>query len=161
KRTLVVKTEDEGRECGNVLTLTVLRMIARNPKYDGLHVYKIDVSKIRAGDVLLTRNVETSSTKGRLQSSAIMRATRGSFSHALLCTVPPTFIEAIGHGVSNLSVLTCFAHDLKNVRLLRYHDASIAAKAGSEALPLVGQKYSIKKAVRSILPSAKLAEVPD
>jgi hypothetical protein len=136
-------------------------MIERNPKYDGLHVYKIDVAELLPGDVLLTRNVETASSKGKLQSNAIMRATRGNFSRALLGTVPPTFIEAVGHGVSNLSAVTCFAHDLKNVRLLRYHDLSIAKSAGSEALPLLGQRYSIRKAVRSILPSATLAEVPD
>src|SRR5262245_20654569 len=78
-------------------------MVERNPKYDGLHVYKIDIGKLLPGDVLLTRNVETASSKGKLQARAIMKATRGSFSHAMLCTVPPTFIEAIGQGVSNVS----------------------------------------------------------
>jgi hypothetical protein len=136
-------------------------MVERNPKYDGLDIFTIDVGRLRPGDVLLTRNVETTSLKGKLQSGAIMKATRGNFSHALICTVPPTFIEAVGHGVSNLSAQICFAHDLTNVRLLRYHDASIAKNAGSEALPLLGQKYSIRRAVRSILPSAKLSDVPD
>src|SRR5665213_2267465 len=109
-------------------------MNERNPRYDGLHVYTVDLGKLMPGDVLLTRNVEAASSKGRFQSGAIMKATRGSFSHALLCTVPPTFIEAVGHGVSNLTMLSCFAHDLKNVRMLRYHDSSIAKNAGSEAL---------------------------
>lgn len=136
-------------------------MADRNPKYDGLQVFKIDVAKLRSGDVLLTRNVETTSSKGRLKADVIMKATGGNFSHALLCTVPPTFIEAIGHGVSNLTALRCFVHDLKNVRLLRYHDPLIAMRAASEALPLIGKKYSVKKAVCSILPSAKLADLPD
>ena len=136
-------------------------MISRNPKYDGLLVYKIDVAKLMPGDVLLTRNAAATSGKGRLQSSAIMRVTRGNFSHALVCTVPPIFIEAVGHGVSNISAQPCFVHDLKNVRLLRYHDAAVAKSAANEALPLLGQKYSVNKAIRSILPSAKLANVPD
>lgn len=136
-------------------------MVDKNPKYNGLHVFKINVAKLNAGDVLLTRNVEATTYKAALQSSAIMKATGGTFSHAMLCTVPPTFIEAIGHGVSNLSVLNCFAHDLKNVRMLRYHDQTIAKTAGSGALPLLGQKYSVRKAVRSILPNTKMTDVSD
>jgi hypothetical protein len=56
-------------------TLAAAQMVERNPRYDGLHVYKIDVAKLMPGDVLLTRNVETSSSKGKLQSSTIMKAT--------------------------------------------------------------------------------------
>ena len=74
-------------------------MVERNPKYDGRYVYVIDVSKLKPGDVLLMRNAETSSTKGGFQSSAIAKATGGNYSHAMLCTVPPTLIEAVGHGV--------------------------------------------------------------
>ncbi len=136
-------------------------MVDRNPKYDGRYVYVIDVSKLKSGDVLLTRNAETSSTKAGFQSSVITKATRGTYSHAMLCTVPPTFIEAVGHGVSNVSAQRCFVHDLKNVRVLRYPDAAIAKSAGSHALPYLGQHYSIKKAVRSILPEEKLAKVSD
>lgn len=136
-------------------------MIERNPKYDGLYVYVIDLSKLKPGDVLLTRNAETASTKAGIKSSAIAKATGGSYSHAMLCTVPPTFIEAVGHGVSNISAQRCFAHDLKNVRLLRYPNAAIAADAGSYALPYMGQHYSIRKAIQSILPQETLAKVSD
>jgi hypothetical protein len=136
-------------------------MVERNPKYDGRYVYVIDLSKLKSGDVLLTRNSEASSKKAGLQSSAIAKATRGTYSHAMLCTVPPTFIEAVSHGVSNVSAQRCFIHDLKNVRVLRYPDAVIAKNAGSHALPYIGQHYSIEKAVRSILPEQKLAKVSD
>ena len=136
-------------------------MVERNPKYDGRYVYVIDVSKLKPGDVLLTRNAEASSMKAGFQSSAIAKATRGTYSHAMLCTVPPTFIEAVGHGVSNVSAQRCFVHDLKNVRVLRYTDAAIAKNAVSYALPYLGQHYSIKKAVRSILPEEKLSKVGD
>jgi hypothetical protein len=136
-------------------------MIDRNPKYDGRHVYVVDLSKLMPGDVLLTRNAETTSSREKLQSTVISKATRGDFSHAMLCTRPPTFIEAVGHGVSNISAQISFAHDLKNVRLLRYHDQGIADNAGSEALPLLGKKYSVGKAIRSILPSFGHSNVPD
>jgi hypothetical protein len=136
-------------------------MVERNPKYDGLYVYVIDVSKLRPGDVLLTRNAETSSMKEGYQSSAIALATGGNYSHAMLCTVPPTLIEAVGHGVSNLTAQRCFVHDLKNVRVLRYPDVAVAADAGSCALPYLGQHYSIRKAVQSILPNTNLARMGD
>jgi hypothetical protein len=113
------------------------------------------------GDVVLTRNAETTSSRGKIQASLIAKSTGGNFSHALLCTRPPTFIEAVGHGVSNISAQTCFAHDLKNVRLLRYHNPAIADEAGSEALPLLGKKYSVRMAVRSILPSVHESDVPE
>jgi uncharacterized protein YycO len=136
-------------------------MVERNPKYDGCYVYVIDLSKLKPGDVLLTRNAETSSMKAGFQSSAIAKATRGTYSHAMLCTVPPTFIEAVGRGVSNVSAQRCFVHDLNNVRMLRYTDAAIAKNAGSYALPYLGQHYSIKKAVQSILPGERLSKVND
>jgi hypothetical protein len=60
-----------------------------------------------------------------------------------------------------VSVQRCFVHDLKNVRVLRYPDAAVAKDAGSHALPYLGQHYSIKNAVRSILPKEKLAKVSD
>jgi hypothetical protein len=136
-------------------------MAERNPKYDGLHVFKLDLSKLNSGDVLLTRNADTASSRGKFQSDLIAKATGGNFSHALLCTKPPAFIEAIGHGVSNISVQNCFAHDLKNVQLLRYHDSATASKAGSVALPLLGQRYSIRAALRSILPNVQMLDVPE
>ena len=136
-------------------------MVERNPKYDGRYVYVIELSKLRPGDILLTRNAETASAKVKIQSSAIIKATRGVYSHAMLCTVPPTFIEAIGHGVSNISAQRCFVHDLKNVRVLRYPDAAIAEDAGGCALPYLGQHYSIEKAIRLNLPKENLVKVND
>jgi hypothetical protein len=136
-------------------------MAERNPKYDGRYVYVIDASKLKPGDVLLTCNAETSSPKGQLQSSTIAKAISGNYSHALLCTVPPTLIEAVGHGVSNITAQRCFIHELKNARVLRYHDVALAKDAGSRALPYLGQRYSIRKAVQSILPNTKLAKVSD
>jgi hypothetical protein len=53
-------------------------MVERNPKYDGRYVYVIDVSKLKPGDVLLTRSAETASTKAGIQSSAIAKATGGT-----------------------------------------------------------------------------------
>jgi hypothetical protein len=65
-------------------------MAERNPRYDGLDVFKPDLNKLLSGDVFLTRNAVSTSFKGKVQSDAIANATGGNFSHALLCTIPPT-----------------------------------------------------------------------
>ena len=127
-----------------------------NSYYDGLDVYKIDLSKLRVGDILLTRNRRTNSIKGRRQADIISAATGGRFSHALLCSFPPTFVEAIGAGVSTLSMQNCFCHDLSDVRLLRYPYAQVAHAAGSWAMTRLGQGYSVRKAVLSVVPNARV-----
>jgi hypothetical protein len=145
--------QNPGSDAGVFVSSEII-MIQRNPRYDNLYVFKPDLSKLRAGDVLLTRNVESNSLKGRTQSAAIARATGGHFSHALLCTMPPTLMEAIGEGVSNVTAQICFAHGLKNVRVLRYKDQSIARKAAAAAAVFLGKGYSVRRAVRSIVPGA-------
>lgn len=122
-------------------------------KFDGLKIFVADISLLRTGDVLLTRNRMTTSLRGRRQADIISAVSGGKFSHALLCTGSPTFIEAVGPGVSNLSVQNCYAHSLTEVRLLRYHDASIASDAGNWALTRLGQNYSVRLAFESVLPS--------
>jgi hypothetical protein len=136
--------------------LLEVTMVEKNPRYDNLLIFKPDLSKLRSGDVILTKNVETNSLKGRIQSATIARVTGGNFSHALLCTMPPTLIEAIGDGVSNISAQICFTHDLKHIRVLRYADAGIASRAGTAASRFLGKGYSVKEAVRSLIPEASV-----
>ena len=133
----------------------------RVAKYDGLTVYWPEVSRLRAGDILLTLNAESVDRKGSKYSRVITRATRGRFSHALICSAPPTFVEAIGSGVSTLSLAKCFAHSLDNVRVLRYPDAEVAAKAASFAQLEIGRDYSVTKAVASVFPREVIAEIAD
>jgi uncharacterized protein YycO len=138
-----------------------LQMTEKNPKYNGLYVFKPDLTKLRPGDVILTRNAEANSFKGKGMSDVIATATRGKFSHALICTAPPIFIEAISNGVSNISVQNCFSHDLKNVRVLRYPNQAIAHAAASEAFKFFGKRYSVRAAVRSVLPGVAVLEPGD
>ncbi len=133
-------------------------MPERNRRYDGTYVFTPDLTKIQRGDILLTRNREPSAIKGKALSELIATATGGSFSHALLCTDPPTFIEAIQGFVSNISVQNCFVHDLSNVRVLRYGDQEIAKAAASQVLTFLGQKYSIRGAILSLIPELALPE---
>jgi hypothetical protein len=62
----------------------------RNPRYDGLDVYVPQIDLLQAGDVILTKDEEGGALKGKIISDVICAVTGGGYSHALLCTVPPT-----------------------------------------------------------------------
>ena len=136
-------------------------MPSRNSKYDGLMIYQPDVSSLRSGDILLTKNAESDDKKDLKQSNIITRVTGGRFSHVLICSVPPTLVEAIGLGVSTLSLARCFAHSLENVRVLRHPDPDVAEKAGSLAQLEIGRDYSVARAIASIFPQQLIAKIKD
>lgn len=120
--------------------------------YDGQMVWLPAVRLVRPGDILLTNNVESEASKGLKVSGLIRTVTGGRFSHAMICSSPPTFIEAVAGGVQTVSLARCFAHDIANVRLLRYPDAVIASQAAARAQREVGRSYSVPRAVGSVLP---------
>jgi hypothetical protein len=127
-------------------------MAERNPRYNGLYVYKLDLKALQSGDVILTRNAESTSFKGKAVSHTIALVSRGNFSHALICTTPPTLIEAIDEGVSNINAQNCFVHDLEHIRILRYPDASLARRASSAAMLFFAKGYSVRAAMTSVIP---------
>ena len=116
-------------------------------EYDDNFVALPRIDLLEPGDILLT-----------FQSTS---ATRGRFSHAMICSSPPVFVEAIGSGVSTLSLGRCFAHDVANVRLLRLPDQEIAQHAAKLAQYEVGRDYSVVRAVRSVFPIDVLDRVDD
>lgn len=117
-------------------------------------IFRADLSKLQPGDVLLTRDVHSTNVVDRATSRTIRMATGGEFSHALICTRAPTFIEAAGENVSNLSIQNCFAHNIENIRLLRHKTPDIAQKASESALMFLGTPYSVKRAIESVIPGA-------
>lgn len=136
-------------------------MTEKNPRYNGLHVYVFDANELQRGDVVLTRNAESTSSKGKAVSDAIAAGSGGDFSHALLCTTPPTLIEAVDAGVSNINSHNCFIHDLKHVRVLRYPNAAIASAAASAAMMSFAKAYSVRAAISSIVPGVHLDQTHD
>lgn len=115
-------------------------------------IFRADLTALYPGDVLLTRNIHSDKLLDRAVSATVRTATGGEFSHALICTSAPTFIEAVGECVSNLSIQNCFAHNIGNIRLLRHTNQNIAREASKAALLFLGMPYSVKKAIESILP---------
>lgn len=128
------------------------RQPGQDRRYDGQHVLVFEHAALRSGDIVLTMNAMASSPMDRAKAKIISTATRGAFSHALMCTTPPTLIEAIGEGVSNISSLNCFAHHPDYVQILRHSDTEVAAEAGKIAATALGVQYDFAAAVASILP---------
>jgi hypothetical protein len=133
----------------------------RVKKYNGLTVFLPNIAVLLPGDILLTLNAESEGRKGLKHARVITRATRGRFSHALICSAPPTFVEAIDAGVSTLSLGRCFAHSLENVRVLRYPDAEVSARAANLAQLEVGRDYSKTKAIASVFPERIITKIVD
>ncbi len=136
------------------------RVAEHNPYYDGRTVFALAVAQLRPGDIVLTRNRRDPDNKGRKQSAVIAAAGRSNFSHAAICSQPPTLIEAIGPGVSTLSIAKSFYHAECDVRVLRYADAPIARRAAAKAGLFLGKGYSVPMAIKSISPAAADASTP-
>lgn len=135
-------------------------MAEHDPYYDGRTVFSLQVAQLRPGDIILTRNRRGPSKMGRKQSAVIATAGTSNFSHAAISSQPPTLIEAIGPGVSTLSVANTFYHDERDVRVLRYQDERIARQAAAKAGFFLGKGYSVAMAVKSVTPAAAEASAP-
>jgi uncharacterized protein YycO len=135
-------------------------MAKYNPYYDGRTVFSLQVAKLRPGDIVLTRNRRDPNMKGRAQSAVIAVAGASNFSHAAICSQPPTLIEAIGPGVSTLSIANTFYHAESDVRVLRYADETTARAAAAKAGLFLGKGYSVAMAIKSVSPTATDASAP-
>ena len=123
------------------------------------HFYAPHVGSFHAGDIILTFNALGISRIGRIKSRVIRFFSRGSFSHAMICSHPPGLIEAIGPGVSKITLDRVRVNDIANVRVLRYHDRVIAAEAGKHAEHELGKDYSLPLAIESIFPQDFRAKI--
>lgn len=121
--------------------------------YDGRIVLLPDVSQLQSGDILLTRMSPLARPRDGAQSKKIRLGTGGTFSHVLICSEPPVVIEAIGAGVSTLSLARCYAHGWESVRVVRHPDSSLAKAAARFAQLQVGRDYSIRRALRAAFPT--------
>jgi hypothetical protein len=127
-----------------------------------MKVFLPDVGRLRPGDIVLSyHGDEGSAGKAPKLPKMIRAATGGRFSHALICSQPPALIEATLDGVGIVSLGRCFVHRIENVRVLRYPDPAVAARAARLAQLEVGRDYSIPRAAQSILLRKSRARVED
>lgn len=129
-------------------------------RLDGVRLFSLRHDRLLPGDVVLMRNRFARSAKGSKRSGAIALLTRGRFSHAAICTILPTAIEATPDGVANFTLASTYFHDVRNVRVLRYPDRRVAARAAEKASGFLGMGYSVPLAIRSVLPGLAAPAVP-
>jgi hypothetical protein len=110
-------------------------------------LYAFDLSKLQAGDIILTR------TPNSPESFAIRMAT-GRFSHALIVVKPPYCVESSNYGVVKFNALRFGVASSSNVLLLRLlpeHSQKLpSALAFIERQ--IAKEYNTAGAFRSIIP---------
>lgn len=110
--------------------------------------FVFDYAKLCPGDIVLTRDTG-------LRSQIIQRASGGRFSHALICTTPPTLTEARLEGVRNISARNVYISDIVNVAVLRLRGQAgdirkAASDAASYATSFFSAAYDLPQALASV-----------
>lgn len=117
-------------------------------------------TKLRIGDIVLLRTMS-------LFSGVIAFASGGRFSHAMLYLGDQTFMEAMPHGTSRISIYRVFVADRDNIKVMRLvardtEDlAAVAAKAAELASRHETYKYAFLSAAMSIFSSGQSDAVDD
>jgi hypothetical protein len=114
-------------------------------------LWRLDVSKLEAGDVLLERALTAA-------SAVIRGATKGKYSHALIWMGNTDFMEAVGDGVRAMPCVRIVTSDPRRWRLLRLDsDPTAAAAAATYARSHSFKSYNLSGAIASILPTSRRA----
>jgi uncharacterized protein YycO len=114
-------------------------------------LWRLDVSRLEAGDVLLER--------APTATSAVIRgATRGAYSHALIWMGNTDFMEAVGDGVRAMPYARIVTSDPKRWSLLRLDsDPKAAVAAATYARTHSFKDYNLTGAIASLLPTSRRA----
>lgn len=117
-------------------------------------VYMLDISKLQAGDVILTKS------PGHWESRFIRFFTLGKFSHALMMVEPPNAMESADYGVIRFRSDRMAVRSPDNIRVLR---AKEEYDVNREMLVMtaesfMGNSYGLIDAILSIIPFVPQAE---
>jgi uncharacterized protein YycO len=114
-------------------------------------LWRLDVSRLEPGDVLLERAPTA-------KSAAIRRLTRGAYSHALIWMGNTDFMEAVGDGVRAMPYVRIVTSDPKRWSLLRLEsDPPAAAAAAAHVRGHSFKKYNLSGAVATALFTSRRA----
>jgi hypothetical protein len=98
-------------------------------------MYLLDRSKLKSGDIILTRSNEKN-------SSFICKITNSDFSHAILCVTESSYIHSDPYGVHSSNIQRLMIDELQYAKILRVDDPVAVEKAISYARLQVGTSYS-------------------
>lgn len=98
-------------------------------------MYLLDRSKLKLGDIILTRSNEKN-------SSLICKITNSNFSHAILYVGESSYIHSDLYGVHSSNTQRLLIDELQYVKVMRVDDPVVAEKAIIYARLQVGTSYS-------------------
>jgi hypothetical protein len=118
--------------------------MASAPEPNGRSLWHLDPGRLIPGDILLEHDTGPIST--------IIRAVDGGdYSHALLWLGSTSLVEAVGQGARVISFARIVIDDPSKWLLLRYPDASAAARASVEARNIAHKAYNLRGALNTQL----------
>ncbi len=141
---------------------TGLKTAERAARYDDVEVFRLDTQFLQPGDVILTRNRRSRHALARMKATAVARATKSAFNHAMIVTEASIAIEAMPTlGVANLNLANAFFHDPDHVRVVRYPDPAIARAAAARAGMFLAKGYSLKTFAAALVTSGDVEAPTD
>tara|TARA_R110001592_G_scaffold311518_1_gene586399 strand:+ start:1716 stop:2687 length:972 start_codon:yes stop_codon:yes gene_type:complete len=111
-------------------------------------MYILEMSLLKAGDIILTAQV------GAI-SKAVRIATFGKFSHAILYVGHGSYIHSDGQGVQSDNIQRLLFEKETHAEVCRVLDTSYVNKAVMFARSQIGTSYSVKEAARTKNPVYK------
>lgn len=108
-------------------------------------MFILDMSVLRVGDILLTREKKFISKGVRLFS-------QGDYSHAMLYVARASYIHSDRDGVHSGNIQRKLFDRADDVKVVRVNDEKYIRLACDYARNKIGTEYSIKDAIKSVLP---------
>lgn len=108
-------------------------------------MYILDISKLMAGDIILTRGKN-------IISKGVRLASVGDYSHAMLYVTEGSYIHSDKNGVHSENINRLLFKDAADVKVLRVVDNADINKACVYARSKIGTAYSVKDAVKTVFP---------
>lgn len=108
-------------------------------------MFILDMSVLRVGDILLTREKKIISKGVRLFS-------QGDYSHAMLYVARASYIHSDRAGVHSGNIQRKLFDRVDDVKVIRVNDEKYIRLACDYARNKIGTEYSIKDAIKSVLP---------
>lgn len=115
-------------------------------------MFILDMSKLEVGDILLTR-------EKAVLSKGVRFFSQGEYSHAMLYVARGSYIHSDNKGVHSDNIQRKLFKEVDDVKVVRIIESSYVKKACDYARHKVGTQYSVKDAIKSVLP--KTNKVPN
>src|SRR5438046_2779098 len=120
-------------------------------------MYLLDIDKLEAGDIVLTRS-------NSVISQLVRRLTKSEYSHAILYVGVSSCIDSDGYGVQSQNIQRLLYEntaDVKVLRLKKAKDKSEIPNAIVFARQKIGTEYSIDEAKVALLKTEIEAKEPN